>query len=158
MRINGAAWHQWAAERSGRQWSGFSRRDLGHLDGQLLSLGAQESSERNDTQTRGCFAKRYLQRLVLLGKSEKSFRLLWQPRLRLFSMIPTLAHQTSAERSWRLWQSPALHEHVFESYGRKPSPSPCGVILPSAGAMQKEMETAGRKWDEKQIVRRMVMG
>lgn len=55
---------------------GFSCRDLGHLNGELLSLDAQEGSERNETQTRGCFAERYLRGLVLLGKSEKGLELL----------------------------------------------------------------------------------
>lgn len=44
------------------------------------------------------------------------------------SVIPTLAHQTCAEQSWRLWQSPALHEHAAESHGRKPSLSLCRLI------------------------------
>lgn len=47
-----------------------------------------------------------------------------------FSVIPTLAHQTPAEQSWRLWLSPALHEHTFESHGRKPTPVLCSLITP----------------------------
>lgn len=55
---------------------GFSCRDLGHLNGELLSLDTREGSERNETQTRGCFAERYLWGLVLLRKSGKSLGLL----------------------------------------------------------------------------------
>lgn len=46
------------------------------------------------------------------------------------SVISTLAHQTPAEQSWRLWLSPALHERTFELHGRKPTPVLCSLITP----------------------------
>lgn len=93
----------------------------------MLPLDAQEGNERKETQTRGCFAQRYLWGLVLLGKSEE-FRVIRTTLAAALAVIPTLSHQTPAEQSWRLWQSPALQEHAFESHGRKPSLSLCRPV------------------------------
>lgn len=79
----------------------------------------------------------------------KEFRIIMTTLAAALSVIPTLAHQTPAEQSWRLWQSPALHDHAFESHGRKPSLSLCSLItsFPGPGLCRKK---GGKKW--KQLV------
>lgn len=125
---------KWVANRE----TGFSCGNLGHQNRKLLSLDAWEGSQRNKTQTRGCFTKRYLQGQVLLRKRGKGGL---QP-----SVIPRLAHQTSAEWSWTLWLLlPYMNTHLSPVAG---SPPWVFAVWPNPPQCHSHRKKGGVKWKQ----------